>query len=61
MQLTPDNRARRDGPGYSISQTTATPSSQDYSVEADLFYEGNLANDVAGVIGRFNTSMPDAA
>lgn len=49
------NRAYRNGNDYAIDYSSATPASADYAVEADLFYRGTLANDTAGVIGRFNT------
>ncbi|MHB8273468.1 MAG: LamG-like jellyroll fold domain-containing protein [Dermatophilaceae bacterium] len=54
-QISSENRARRDGTGYSINYTTVTPLSPDYSVEADLFVKSNLAGDMAGVIGRLDT------
>ena len=50
-----DGRTRRNGTGISINYTTTTPSTQDYSVEADLRHMGTLAGDMAGVMGRLNT------
>ena len=50
------NRARRNGTGYSINYTTATPPSANYSVDADLVVRSNLTGDMAGVIGRLNTA-----
>jgi hypothetical protein len=55
------NRVRGGGSGggsngYSINNTNTTPPSPDYSVEADLVVVSNLSGDMAGVIGRLNTS-----
>lgn len=55
-QVSSENRARRNGTGYSINYVTATPPSADYSVEADLVVKSNLAGEMAGVIGRMNTA-----
>ena len=56
MKIGSQNRAYRNASGYAIMYTTATPSSADYSVEADLHYKGTFASIAGGVIGRFNTS-----
>jgi hypothetical protein len=56
MVIGTQNRAYRNASGYSIMYTTVTPSSADYSVEADLYYRGAFSANAAGVIGRFNTS-----
>jgi len=42
--------------GYTIDYVNATPTSADYSVEADLDVMSNLASDTIGVIGRLNTT-----
>jgi hypothetical protein len=55
-QISNANRARRDGSGYSINYTTATPASADYSVEAELYVRTNLSGDRVGVIGRLDTA-----
>ena len=56
MIIGTQNRAYRNASGYSIMYASGTPSSADYSVEADLHYRGAFSNNAAGVIGRFNTS-----
>jgi hypothetical protein len=55
-QISSENRLRRNGTGYSIDRASGTPSSQDYSVEADLTVKSFLDNDAAGVVGRLNTA-----
>ena len=50
------NRVRRNGNAYTIDNTTATPPTADYSVEADLVVQSNLAGDMVGVVGRLNTA-----
>lgn len=47
-------RARRSGTGYAIDYVTATPSSANYSVQADLFVKSNLASDRVGVVARLD-------
>ena len=55
--VTDANRVRRNGvAGYTIDYVDATPTSADYSVEADLVVKSNLASDATGVIGRLNTA-----
>jgi hypothetical protein len=54
--LTDQNRVRRIGTGMSLDYPTATLSSQDYAVEADLYVRSNLAGDRVGVVGRMNTA-----
>ena len=56
MVIGTQNRVYRNASGYSIVYASPTPSSADYSVEADLYYKGAFAANAAGVIGRFNTS-----
>ena len=56
MIIGTQNRAYRNASGYSIMYASPTPSSADYSVEADLYYKGVFAANAAGVIGRFNTA-----
>jgi hypothetical protein len=57
-QISPNGRVRRGGvqDGYSIDYTTATPTTADYSVEADVFVRSILAGDSVGVIGRMDTA-----
>ncbi|TAL44768.1 MAG: LamG domain-containing protein [Salinibacterium sp.] len=55
-QISDSNRARRSGTGTSVMYSTATPSSADYSVEADLYVKSNISGDTAGVIGRVNSA-----
>jgi len=55
-QISDAGRARRNGTGYTVNYTTATPASADYSVEADLFVKSNLANDRVGLIARLDTA-----
>jgi hypothetical protein len=55
-QISSEKRAYRNGAGYSINYTTATPPSADYSVEADLYVKSTLIGDMAGVVGRLNTT-----
>lgn len=46
------NRLYRSGTNYSGYYTSATPTSADYSVQADLVFRSNIINDYAGVVGR---------
>jgi len=46
------NRAYRNGAGYSLNYTTATPPTADYSVSADLFVKSIVIGDGVGVVGR---------
>ncbi|HEX7132807.1 MAG TPA: LamG-like jellyroll fold domain-containing protein, partial [Iamia sp.] len=55
-QLSDAGRARRNGTGYAVTYTTATPPSADYSVEADLHVRSNLVGDRVGLVGRLNTA-----
>ncbi len=55
-QISSENRLRRNGTGYSIDRASGTPSSPDYSVEADLHVKSALTGDAAGVLGRLNTT-----
>jgi alpha-L-arabinofuranosidase B-like protein/concanavalin A-like lectin/glucanase superfamily protein len=55
-QISSENRLRREGGGYSIDYASGTPSSADYSVEADLYARGTLAADSVGVLGRLDTA-----
>jgi len=51
------NRIHRAGlVGDTVDYVTATPSSANYSVEADLLVKSNLLGDDTGVIGRRNSS-----
>ena len=42
--------------GFTIDYIDATPTTADYSVEADLDVMSNLGSDATGVIGRLNTA-----
>ena len=56
--LTPAGRIRKDG-GTSLGAVyfaSALPASADYTVEADVYVASNLANDVAGVLGRVDVN-----
>jgi hypothetical protein len=55
-QISSENRARRNGGGYSLMYASATPASANYSVEADLYVKSNLTGDMDGVVGRLNTA-----
>ncbi len=54
-RISSEFRARRNGTGYAVNYSNATPASADYSVEADLYVKSFNTDDVAGVIGRLNT------
>ena len=55
-RISSESRARRNGAGYAIVYATTAPPTADYSVEADLYVKSTLAGDMAGVIGRLDTS-----
>ena len=51
--LTPAGRVRKTGTSMgAVYFASAVPSSANYTVEADVYVASNLANDVAGVLGR---------
>ena len=54
MRIGTENRTYRNASGYSIVTASGIPASQDYSVEADLYYRGTFATIAGGVIGRYN-------
>jgi hypothetical protein len=54
--ISSENRARRNGSGYSSDYTTTVLSSADYSVEADLYAKSTLTNDAVAVMGRVGRS-----
>lgn len=56
--LTISGRLRKSGiASYSsIYTTSAAPPSANYTVEADVYFASALTGDMAGVVGRFNTS-----
>lgn len=56
-KVSPANRLYRSGTGFTAYYTSATPASADYSVQADVVFRSNIANDYAGVIGRASTSV----
>ena len=51
-RISTQNRAHRNGSGYSINYTSATPPSATYSVSADLFVKTFDTDDAGGVVGR---------
>ncbi len=53
--LSDANRARRNGVGGISYLATATPSSPDYQVTADVYVKSLIDEDDAGVVGRFDT------
>ena len=57
--ISAQGQAYRNGSGYGIYYTSGVPASADYSVEADLVYKSNLTGEMAGVIGRFDTTNND--
>jgi len=50
------NRMYRSGTGYSADYTSLSPTSADYSVEADVVVKSNMSGETVGVIGRLNTA-----
>jgi hypothetical protein len=52
--LSTANRLRRSAPGWSLVRAAATPPSASYAVRAELFAASLVANDAAGVVGRFD-------
>jgi hypothetical protein len=56
--LTISGRLRKSGIAShsSIYTTSAAPPSANYTVEADVYFASALTGDMAGVVGRFNTS-----
>jgi hypothetical protein len=52
--LSTANRLRRNAPGWSLVRAAAAPPSAGYAVQADLFAASLVANDAAGVVGRFD-------
>ena len=56
IQISNEDRARRSATaGWSVNTTTTSPSSANYSVEADLVVKSNLGNEMVGLVGRMNT------
>jgi hypothetical protein len=57
-QLTPAGRVRKSGTDSfaAIYTTSAAPATPDYTVEADVHVASLLANDMAGVVGRLDTT-----
>jgi hypothetical protein len=56
-----EGRLRRSGSQGALYYTSATPSSANYLVEADVHVKSILANDVAGIVGRFDTASAAGA
>ena len=56
-----EDRLRRNASGGALYYTSVTPSSANYLVEADIHVKSILANDVAGVVGRFDTASAGGA
>ncbi len=57
IQISNEDRARRSStPGWAVNTTSTSPSSPNYSVEADLVVKSNLANEMVGLVGRLNTT-----
>ncbi|MDX6373820.1 MAG: hypothetical protein QOD98_2808, partial [Nocardioidaceae bacterium] len=55
--ITPGGRLRKTGTSTgAVYYSSAVPASADYTVEADVYVASNLANDVAGVVGRVDVS-----
>ncbi len=56
--LTDAGRIRKTGTatGQSLYFTSGQPATPNYTVEADVYVRSNLANDMAGVVGRMDTS-----
>ncbi len=55
--LTPTGRIRKTGTSLgAVYFASAVPASADYTVEADVYVASNLANDVAGVLGRVDST-----
>lgn len=55
--ITDQNRVRKEtGDGAALYYTSATPSSANYLVEADVHVKSLLATDAAGVVGRLSTT-----
>jgi hypothetical protein len=54
--ITPAGRVRRSGDGYVLDFVSAVPPNADYAVEIDVHYAGLLAQDSAGVMGRYSVA-----
>ena len=55
--LTAAGRVRKTGTSVgALYYTSAVPASANYTVEADVHVASNLANDMAGVVGRVDTA-----
>ena len=55
--LTPTGRIRKTGTSLgAVYFASAVPASADYTVEADVYVASNLANDVAGILGRVDAT-----
>jgi hypothetical protein len=55
--LTDQGRVRKNGTGGgSLDYTSTSPSSTDYSVQADLYNATNLTGDKTGVVGRLDVA-----
>jgi hypothetical protein len=56
MVVSNENRIRKAGTGIAVYTASATPSTPDYSVEADVHVKSSLAGDLAGPVGRTDPS-----